>query len=50
MADPRSGARIAERIRERIPHATLVELDGVGHYPQLEVPARVAAEIARAAG
>lgn len=49
MVDPRSGAHIAVRIRERIPHATFVELDNVGHYPQLEVPGRVAEEIASAA-
>jgi pimeloyl-ACP methyl ester carboxylesterase len=49
MADPRSGAHIAERIRERIPGATLIALDRVGHYPQLEVPERVTAEIAAAA-
>jgi pimeloyl-ACP methyl ester carboxylesterase len=45
MADPRSGAHILERIRKRVPRAALVELDDVGHYPQLEVPARVADEI-----
>ena len=49
MADPRSGARIAERIRERIPGATLAELAGVGHYPQLEVPDLVARQIAAVA-
>jgi pimeloyl-ACP methyl ester carboxylesterase len=48
MADPRSGAHVADRIRERVPDATLVELPDVGHYPQLEVPARVAEEIAAA--
>ena len=48
MGDPRSGAHVAERIRERVPGATLVELDDVGHYPQLEVPERVAAEICAA--
>ncbi|HEU0304000.1 MAG TPA: alpha/beta fold hydrolase [Gaiellaceae bacterium] len=49
MADPRSGAHIAERIRERVPHASFVALERVGHYPQLEVPARVAGEVARVA-
>jgi pimeloyl-ACP methyl ester carboxylesterase len=48
MADPRSGARIAEEIRRRLPLAPLVELPDVGHYPQLEVPAAVASEIAAA--
>ena len=46
MADPRSGRHVAERIRERMPRSTLVALDDAGHYPQLEVPARVADEIA----
>lgn len=46
MADPRSGSQIAQRIRERIPHATLVALEDVGHYPQLEVPGVVAEQIA----
>ena len=46
MADPRSGSQIAQRIRERIPHATIVALDDVGHYPQLEVPGVVAEQIA----
>ena len=48
MADPRSGAHIAEEIRRRLPLAPLVELLDVGHYPQLEVPAAVASEIAAA--
>jgi len=49
MADPRSGAHIAEEIRRRLPLAPFVELPDVGHYPQLEVPAAVASEIAAAA-
>jgi pimeloyl-ACP methyl ester carboxylesterase len=47
MADPVSGAHMAEVIRERRPGADLVELPDVGHYPQLEVPARVAEEVLR---
>ena len=46
MADPRSGAHIAAEIRRRLPAADLIELDDVGHYPQLEAPDRVAAAIA----
>jgi pimeloyl-ACP methyl ester carboxylesterase len=46
MADRRSGAHIAEEVRRRLPLASLVELPDVGHYPQLEVPADVAREIA----
>ncbi len=40
--DPISGAHVLERIRTRMPDADVVELDGVGHYPQLEDPSRVA--------
>lgn len=47
MADPVSGAHVAERIRARLPQARLVELTDVGHYPQLEVPERVLPEILR---
>jgi pimeloyl-ACP methyl ester carboxylesterase len=45
MADPVSGAHMAKVIRERRPGADLVELPGVGHYPQLEAPERVAEAI-----
>lgn len=41
MADPVSGAHMANVIRERRPGADLVELADVGHYPQLEAPAAV---------
>lgn len=43
-ADPVAGA-VAARIGAGVPDADLVELDGVGHYPHLEVPERVAAEV-----
>lgn len=43
--DPVSVAAIAERLAEEIPGARLVWLEGVGHYPQLEAPADVAAVI-----
>lgn len=46
MADPVSGAPVAERVRERVPGADLVALEDVGHYPHLEVPERVADEVA----
>ena len=45
MADPVSGAHMAEVIRERRPGADLVALADVGHYPQLEVPQEVAKAI-----
>ena len=45
MADPRSGAHIAEHARQRIPSLGIVALDDVGHYPQLEAPEHVATAI-----
>jgi pimeloyl-ACP methyl ester carboxylesterase len=45
MADPVSGAHMAEVIRQRRPGADIIELEDVGHYPQLESPQRVAAAI-----
>jgi pimeloyl-ACP methyl ester carboxylesterase len=41
MADPVSGAHMAEVIRERRSGADIVELAGIGHYPQLEAPGAV---------
>ncbi|HXE90795.1 MAG TPA: alpha/beta hydrolase [Terriglobales bacterium] len=46
MEDPISGAHMAAVIRQRLPRAEFVPLEGVGHYPQLEVPDVVAAGIA----
>lgn len=44
-ADPISGAHMVARLRElRIP-AEVVELPGVGHYPQIEAPAAVLAAV-----
>lgn len=40
-ADPVSGAHMAARYRELVPHPDVVLLDGIGHYPQLEAPERV---------
>jgi pimeloyl-ACP methyl ester carboxylesterase len=45
MADPRSGAHIADHARQRIPSLDVVALDDVGHYPQLEAPEQVATAI-----
>jgi pimeloyl-ACP methyl ester carboxylesterase len=45
MADPRSGAHLAEEILRRVPGAALSPLPDVGHYPQLEVPKLVAPEV-----
>jgi pimeloyl-ACP methyl ester carboxylesterase len=38
MDDPISGESIARRYRALLPVADIVELTGVGHYPQLEDP------------
>jgi len=45
MLDPISGAHVAKRIAERLPHARRLFLDDVGHYPQLEAPERVLAAL-----
>jgi len=39
--DPVSGAHLAARYREQVPHADVVLLPGIGHYPQTEDPAGV---------
>jgi pimeloyl-ACP methyl ester carboxylesterase len=41
LEDPISGAHMAARYRELIPNPDVVELPGVGHYPQHEAPQRV---------
>jgi len=41
IEDPVSGASIAERYRELIRGADVVELPTIGHYPQIEAPERV---------
>lgn len=45
MLDPVSGAHMAQRVRERLPHAPFAALDDVSHWPPLEAPDRVAAAI-----
>ena len=42
MADPVSGAHMVQRYRELVPRPDVVELPGIGHYPQWEAPTRVA--------
>jgi pimeloyl-ACP methyl ester carboxylesterase len=44
--DPVSGLHMSERYRELVPHADIVVLDDVGHFPQLEDPERVFAAVA----
>ena len=40
-ADPIAGAAMAVRYRQLVPRPDVVELAGVGHYPQLEAPEQV---------
>jgi pimeloyl-ACP methyl ester carboxylesterase len=47
MLDPVSGGHMATRIAERMPSADLVQLDDVGHWPQLEAPERVRQHLER---
>jgi pimeloyl-ACP methyl ester carboxylesterase len=37
-ADPISGAHMVARYRELVPEPDVTELDGIGHYPQVESP------------
>jgi pimeloyl-ACP methyl ester carboxylesterase len=46
--DPVSGAHMLAPLRALLPAAEVVELPGVGHYPQLEAPDAVAAALRRA--
>jgi pimeloyl-ACP methyl ester carboxylesterase len=41
LEDPVSGAHMVARFRELVREADVVELRGVGHYPQLEAPEKV---------
>lgn len=43
VLDPVSGADTVQRWRELLPDQPVIELDGIGHYPQLEAPDRVLA-------
>jgi pimeloyl-ACP methyl ester carboxylesterase len=43
--DPVSGRHVLALARTAYPRATITELAGVGHYPQLEAPAQVAAAL-----
>jgi pimeloyl-ACP methyl ester carboxylesterase len=38
--DPVSGRHMANRYEEIVPHPDVVLLEGIGHYPQVEDPAR----------
>lgn len=39
--DPISGAHMVARYRQLVPHPDVIELAGIGHYPQLEAPSEV---------
>jgi pimeloyl-ACP methyl ester carboxylesterase len=39
--DPIAGTTMAERFRQLVPRPDVVELPGVGHYPQIEAPDQV---------
>ena len=45
IEDPVSGGHLVARFRELVPNATVIELPGVGHYPQLEAPEQVLAAL-----
>ncbi|MEU4416209.1 alpha/beta fold hydrolase [Nocardia salmonicida] len=45
LVDPISGAHMVERYRELVPNADVVELPGIGHYPQVEDPASTLAAV-----
>ena len=48
--DPIAVWPMAERLHERRPDATLVRLDGIGHYPMVESPERFNAALEHALG
>jgi pimeloyl-ACP methyl ester carboxylesterase len=48
--DPIALVAMATRLHEARPDATLEILDGVGHYPMVEAPARFAQSVAGALG
>ncbi len=41
MADPIAGETMTARYRELVPRPDVVELKGIGHYPQIEAPESV---------
>lgn len=49
LEDPVATVAVLDALRELRPHAPVTELPGLGHYPQLEDPERVAAAVREAA-
>lgn len=45
--DPISGAHLATHYRKIVPRARVIELEQIGHYPQMEAPRRVMEELQR---
>jgi pimeloyl-ACP methyl ester carboxylesterase len=43
LVDPVSGAHMVGKLRQQRPSARIIELPGIGHYPQTEAPAAVLA-------
>jgi pimeloyl-ACP methyl ester carboxylesterase len=41
LADPISGAHMVARCHELVPAVEITELEGIGHYPQVEAPEAV---------
>jgi len=50
LADPTFGPAHKERWRALVPHARVLELDGVGHWPHEEAPTAVIDRVRSAAG
>jgi pimeloyl-ACP methyl ester carboxylesterase len=50
LADPVSGKHVLNLAVKTLPRAKVVELDGVGHYPQVEAPEKVAQAIRESLG
>lgn len=48
MEDPVATTRVLDSLRELRPEAPVSELAGLGHYPQIEAPVRVAAAVSAA--
>lgn len=44
-ADPISGGHLCDYYEHEVPHADVVRLEGIGHYPQLEAPQEVVKNI-----
>ncbi|CAH0044883.1 unnamed protein product [Clonostachys solani] len=50
LDDPVSGRHVLEQAKKVLPDASVVELEGVGHFPQVEAPKAVAGAIREVVG